>query len=1135
MHANVALGRRSDSGRVRRPYSAVRHFALIGALFLIAACDDAGNRTAADFIESGVEHLEAGRAPAAAIQLKNAVQQDPQDPIARLQLARAYLALEALAAAEKELEASIARGDETEETRVLLARTKGNMGKHDEVLRFAETHGEFEGEQASRDFEVVKALSYHAQGVETTAETLLTRVLDDGPHADALAARAHMARQAGQVNEALGHLDEVLEQDPDHVEALLSKGQILLATGAAEESAEVLSRAYELSRHSPRIKLTLANAHTLAGNLDQARELVERLAKVAPRNPQLRYLQAYLALAGEDYQLARTIADDLLGDAPRYAPALSVAGTANLRLNHLELAREHFTKHLAERPDNIGVRLSLAWVMAQQGGDERARELLDFDPTTAGVDLRRAAAIAHAAGANDLGVEFLRVHVAKDPSDARARTQLAEFEIRNGRLAEAIQHMRAVLRQEPDRVSLRLRLAQVLLAMDRPNAAMEELAVVRDDQREDAVFQTLSGLAHLALDERDAATAAFEKALTLAPNATFAAISLASIHQERERPEAAHDVLARALETTPENERLRRALVGLSVARGDVAYATALVQEGLRLAPDSQDLLTLQEQVESGANIEIASSENPLQLAAATLSQIAAADQSTGDQSTGEQPTGGVLPDSVDGWHRLVIGLLQQQRFAEGLAAANRFQQLYPDEPLASNDLALALMSSGQTREAMAAYRRTLDLEPHNETAAMNVAAILTRLDQHSEARDVLRAFTNAAGTTERAQLKLAEVEARLGNRGESERLMREGVTLFPEFLDLKLALGRYYLVTNRAQDALDVLSNEIVRHPSEAVLLETAALAHQALGQQEEAASLFARLAELQGGNVNTRYLAAQAYLQAGQTNQAVTQLAAGLALSPDNLPSRLLLTTTLIDEGQLSQAAAHIEKLLEQAPENAAVAETNGRYQAAVGDLPATAEAFRKAVELDPNSLRVRLLAQALWDTEQQAAAVQTVETWLETTPNDALALVQLATFRLLNNDYAAAKPLLRQLAEAFTRDTNILNNYAVVLLETGEIEEGYAVAERAFREDSENPTLKSTFGRAQVARGETAEGLALLSDAATAAPKNADIQLVYAEALLTAGDEAQAAKVLEDLTSLELTAEQASRADSLKSRLP
>ena len=1124
MHANVALGRHSDSGRVRRPYSAVRRFALVGVLFLIAACDDAGNRTAADFIESGVEHLEAGRAPAAAVQLKNAVQQDPQDPIARLQLARAYLALEALAAAEKELEAAVTRGDKTEETRVLLARTKGNMGKHDEVLRFAETHGEFEGEQASRDFQVVKALSYHAQGVEKTAETLLTRVLDDGPHADALAAQAYLAREAGQLDDALSHLDEALEQDPDHVEALLSKGQILLASGEAEESAEVLSRAYELSRHSPRIKLTLANAHTLAGDLDQARELVEQLEKVAPRHPQLRYLQAYLALAGQDYPLARSIADDLLGDAPRYAPALSVAGTANLRLNHLELAREYFTKHLAERPDNIGVRLSLAWVMAQQGGDARARELLDFDPTTPGVDLRRAAVIAHAAGADDLGAEFLRVHVAKEPSDARARTQLAELEIRNGRLPEAAQHMRAALSQQPDRVTLRLRLAQVMLAMEQPNAAMKELAVVRDGHSEDAVFQTLSGLAHSALAERDAAMTAFEKALSLAPNATSAAISLASIHRDEGRLEAAHDVLARTLEAVPENEHLRRALVSLSVARGDIAYATAVVQEGLRLAPESEDLLALQDQVESGADIEVASTENPLQLAATTLSE--------GDPV---EPLASGEPDNVESWHRLVIGLLQQQRFAEGLAAATRFQQLYPDEPMASNDLALALMSSGQTRDALAAYRRTLDIQPHNETAALNAAAILTRLENHSQARDLLRDFIAAAGSTDRAYLQLAEVEARLGNRGAAERLLEEGVALFPESIDLKLALGRYYLVTNRNQETVDLLSDEVQNYPSRAPLLETLAMAHQGINQPAEAAELLSRLAELQGGGIAARYLAAQAYLQANKPEQAVAQLAAGLALSPDNLQSRLLLASTLITEGQLTQASAHMERLLEQAPENAAVAELNGRFLLASGNATDAVAAFRKAVDLEPAPARVRILAQALWDAAERDAARTTLSEWIETTPSDMFAVRQLAAFQLLENDHAAAKPLLRQLADAFPRDSSILNNYALALLETGEIEEGYAVAEGALRQDPENPLIKSTLGRAQLERGDTEAALALLQEAAVAVPENADVQISYAEALLTSGNETEAANVLENLASLALTAEQASRAEALRSRLP
>ncbi len=1122
MHANVALDLSRDSSRT---FGALRRFACIAALLLVAACDDAGDRTAADYIASGVEHLEAGRAPAAAIQLKNAVQQDPQDPVARMQLARAYLALEALAAAEKEFEAAISRGDKTEETRVLLARTKGAMGKHDEVLRFVETYGEFEQEPAARNFQVIKAFAYHAEGVGNTAETLLSRVLDDGPHADAFAAKAAIARDGGRFEEALTHLDQALAQDPDHVEALLSKGQILLASGEAEASAEVLSRAFELARHSPRVQLTLANAHTLAGNLDQARELVERLEKIAPGNAQLRYLQAYLALAGQDYELARTIADDLLGDAPRYAPALSVAGTANLRLNHLELAREYFTKHLAERPDNIGVRLSLAWVMAQQGGDARARELLDFDPTTPGVDLRRAAAIAYVLGADDLGAEFLRVHIVKDPTDTRARAQLAELEIRSDRLAEAIGHMRTVLAQEPDRALVRLRLAQALLAMERPTAAMEELAMLGDEQSEDPVFHTLSGLAHLALDEQDAAVTDFEEALSLEPTATSAAISLASIHYDDERLEAAHDVLARALEAAPENVRLRRALVALSVAREDVAYANVLLQEGLRLTPDSPELLALQQQVESGADIALADNENPLQLAATTLSQ--------NDAENPQLAEG--LPETVDGWHRLVVGLLQQQRFAEGLAAATRFQQLYPDEPIASNDLALALMSSGQTRDALAAYRRTLDIQPHNETAALNAAAILTRLDSPTQARDVLRDFIAAAGSTDRAYLQLAEVEARLGNRGASERLLEEGVALFPESIDLKLALGRYYLVTNRNQQTIDLLAEEVQNYPARAPLLETLAMAHQGINQPAEAADLLSRLAELQGGGIAARYLAAQAYLQAAMPEQAVAQLTAGLALSPDNLQSRLLLAQTFIAQGQLSQASAHMDKLLEQAPENATVAELNGRYLMATGNPTDAVASFRKAVELERTPPRVRLVAQALWDSSQPDAARATLSEWLETSPDDVFATRLLATFHLLSQDYSAAKPLLERLADAFPRDVSLLNNYAVTLLEIGAVDEGFAVAERAQQLDADDPLVMATMGRAQLERGKTAEAVQLLKAAADTETENADIQILYARALLTVGDDAMASKVLENLASLDLTADQNTRVDELKRQLP
>ena len=444
-------------------------------------------------------------------------------------------------------------------------------------------------------------------------------------------------------------------------------------------------------------------------------------------------------------------------------------------------------------------------------------------------------------------------------------------------------------------------------------------------------------------------------------------------------------------------------------------------------------------------------------------------------------------------------------------------------------------MTAGQTRDALAAYRRTLDMQPHNETAALNSAAILTRVESFSQARDILRDFIAAAGATDRAYLKLAEVEARLGNRGESERLMKEGVVLFPESIDMKLALGRYYLITNRNQETIDLLSGEVQNHPSRAPLLETLALAYQGAGQPAEAADLLSRLAELQGGGIAARNLAAQAYLQAGQPEQAVAQLTAGLALSPDNLQSRLLLASTLINEGQLAQAAAHMDKLLEQAPENAAVAELNGRYLTASGNPTEAVAAFRKAVELEPGPSRVRLLAQALWDSSEQEAARAALTEWLETTPGDAFATRLLATFHLFSNDYAAAEPLLQLLAGAFPQDVNLLNNYAVTLLEIGKLEEGASVAERALQLDVENPSVMATVGRARLEQGETAEAVELLEAAVTAVPENADVQILYARALLAAGDKPAAAKVLEELASLDLSTEQAARADALKRQLP
>ena len=1129
MHANVALGRRSDSSRLRRTYGAARYFALVGALLLVAACDDAGNRTAADFIESGVEHLEAGRAPAAAIQLKNAVQQAPQDPVARLQLARAYLALEALAAAEKELEAAITRGDETEETRVLLARTKGNMGKHDEVLRFVETHGDFEGEQASRNYQVIKALAYHAEGVETTAETLLTRVLDDGPHADALAARARMARQAGQLDEALSYLDEALEEDPDHVEALLSKGQILLASGEAEESVEILSRAYELSRYSPRIQLTLAKAHTFAGNHDEARQLVERLEKVAPRNPQLRYLQAYLALAGQDYELARTIADELLGDAPRYGPALAVAGIANLHLEHLELAREHFNKHLAENPDNMSVRILLAWVMAQQGSIARGQELLDFNAATADVDLVRAAAIARSVGLLDRAAEFLRIHVARNPGDTQARSQLAALDFYQDRPESAAGHLKILIQQKPDEADVVLRLAEVLLYLDRPDEALELLAPLKEESVNNEIYLTLLGQANYRLGDTAAAITALKSALEKAPNATVAALSLARIHQDEGDGEAASTVLERTLEADPGSEIVRTALVDLSVERGNIAYSATLVDEGLRLNPGSEQMQGLRDQIEccTVTETEYAAAGEPLGLEIAATPAI----ETTIAASSHDQAP---VADTADDWHARVLLLFQEGRYVEALEAAERFTELYPREARAHNDLGLALMGMNKFNEALAAYRTSLEIDPANQTAALNLANALVQVEKQSEARDVLRSAIKFGGVNERIYLKLAEIETRLGNGGEAGRLLQEGISRLPESIDLKIALGRHYLVRNRAQETEDLLASELAERPSHWLLLDTLARAYTTTGRTTEAAELFARMAELEGDSAGARLLAARAHVHAGQPDAAVNQLTAALALSPDNLESRLLLAELLVSLGQLPQASAHIEKLLEQAPTNGQVIVIHGRYLVAVEDLPGALQAFRRAVELEPDTQRVLLLAQALWENGESSAAKATVEQWLEENTTDYDAIRLLAGFHLQESEYAKAVPLIERLIEAAPGSEQLLRDYVSALFLSGQAENALRVASKARQDNPDSPILQGTLGWIHLEQGRTDEALPLLHDATLAAPDDAAILINYARALVEVRDIPAATRALESARQLELSDEQRALVAELEDRI-
>ncbi len=1095
MHANVALGRRSDSSRLRRTYGAVRYFALVGALLLVAACDDAGNRTAADYIASGVEHLEAGRAPAAAIQLKNAVQQDPENPTPRVLLARAYFAIEALSEAEKELEQAIRLGETSESVRALLADTKARLGKHEEILQFTETYGDFQDPRYRSDFLVVKARTYNARGVQPTAEALLSRVLETGPHAGALTVQALQALADGRHDEGLALLNRALASDPDNVDALLAKGQLLFSLGTVEESREILAHAYELRPHALRVQISLANAEAATGNFEQARQLLERIERVAQNNSNALYLKAFLALADGEYDEARSISDELLGNFPRHAPALAISGRSNLILNNLEISREHFNKYLAERPDDANIAFLLAWVSIELEDNRVAIEALEtFRDATDSVDawqLEQGVDLAMRAGDVRLAADLVYGLLLSFPESTRAQRIVRGTQVQRARetrpsreLAARVDVRPTVIGYDDAAQSSEPLFAQVLnvAAGLGPRYVLSAYYVTVAADR--YVQQGHSSLEEDALQE---AHKSFERALSVEPDNIDALVALAYLQETGGETEQAVRTLEQAIAAHPDNALVRK-----------------IHDELASQAPDRLTRLKALVVARQGT-VEIDQA-----LAATNTAQ-----SSNSDSSPGQPDADGAERDPRR-LHLEILAYLNQRNIEAATRTAEEFRRRFPNDPVAYNDTALVYLAQSKFTDAEASYRKSIEIDPDNPTAVLSLTQLLKNRGEFDGARRLLSRYLERNPEYGKARVEYAEILATLGEWDSAEEVLLGTVRLYPEELEPRVVAARFLIARGRSDEALDLLAAAEDTFSSNETYLDSLAVAQRANADFLGAAQTYDRLATLSAEPAVHLHAAAQSYLDADDKPAAMERLRSALSASEAYFPARALLAELLLAEGDTAAARTQLETFDEQRPNTAMGAELWAAYFTALDDLEQAAVHLERAIDLESSSERARKLSLLQQNLGRTTEAVVTLERRLAVARDDVRTRRQAYLLYLLNGDYRPALGHIQTLRQngAVTRD--LLNNEAFALMKLGELDAAEERGRQALESYPSDPAIGYTLGVILLEMNRPEEALAKLLASNETFEADPNFRYHLARALAANGREDEATTLLEEIVN-------------------
>lgn len=346
----------------------------------------------------------------------------------------------------------------------------------------------------------MRALTGGSLGQADWEAEIRTALLADEDNPRLLAALGGLRLQAGDVEQALFHLEQAVLLAPDEPRILCDYGAALTAAGHLEQAESVL-RSGVMVLPDDNLRFNLARCLQLQG---KAAEALAALAAMAERSDDACKLEGDLRKSQGDVAGAMAAYVEALKRNPKSAaylndlgvlietsgnPALHVTlwqqlaalpdahavvfyflGNALRAADALVEARAAFEQAVALEPTMAEAHNNLALVLGKLGLNDEARQALDR-ATAANPDLAaprsNLGAIMSRGSSLDEAAAMLREAVRLDPESLDARTNYGAVLMRQRRFAEAEVEFRRVLAASPGFPSAELNLGLMLLTEGR--------------------------------------------------------------------------------------------------------------------------------------------------------------------------------------------------------------------------------------------------------------------------------------------------------------------------------------------------------------------------------------------------------------------------------------------------------------------------------------------------------------------------------------------------------------------------------------------------------------------------------------------------------------------------------------------
>lgn len=888
-----------------------------------AGCDKSEN--AQTLISDARKYQEQGDNKAAIIQLKNALQKNPDDPEARYLLGTTYNKTGDLRSAEKELQKALSLGMSPATVMPELGHTLLGLGEFQQVMDKTKQLSE---DKPSPEILALRGNASLALGKVNDAKELFESALKGKPDfSDALIGLSKCALANQDLEATNQFAEQAVVKNPGNPDAWLYKANLLRVQGKVDLALAAYDQVIKLKPDSPTAYLDKALLEIGARKFDVAKSNIDAARKVAPGNLMVFYTQALLDFNEGKYGAALDSLQQILSKVPDHMPSLLLAGAVQIALGSAPQAEQHLKQYLEKDPQNLYARKLLASSLLKSRQPQRAIDVLT--PTLKSVQ-QDPQLFALAGEAYMQSKDFVKATENFEkasqlaPKNALLHTALSMSKLGQGENNRAVAELETAAKLDPKSSQTGILLIMTHLRLKEFDKALAAAKTLEKENPDNPLVQNLKGGIYMGKNDAANARASFEKALSLQPTYYPAAVNLAQLDLLEKKPDDAKKRFEAILEKDKKNIQAMAALSRLALSRQQSKEATAW--------------------------LERASQENPESQPAAAL---------------------------------LVENYIRSGEKQKSLLLAQKFQSNNPSDPGALDMLAQAQFANDDKKAALESYKKLVTVQPESAPAQLRLASLYLALEDPSAASEALKKALAIKPDYVDAQLAQAAIELRKGNDEQALAIARQiqkqqGKSPVGYVLE-----GDLLMKQKEPAAAARAYEQAFTLNKSGPILIKLHAALSQA-GKGKEATPRLAEWLKQNPADTTTRMYLAETYMAERHNSAAIEQYQIILKQAPDFMPA-LNNLAWLYQQEKDPRALEYAERAYGVTANDPTVMDTLGWVLVEQGNTTRGLPLLEKATSLVPESTEFRYhLAVGLNKSGNKAGARKELEQLLSTGKN-------------------------------------------------------------------------------------------------------------------------------------------------------